>query len=156
KTSFARVRFGEPDRPLPVSFYEATFGADVDFSLAVFTEEAAFWSARFSASAQFLRADFQWATFSGTTFDGMADFTSAKFGESFTSFNDVTFGSVKFADAKWLGETSFQSATFKTDVEFTFKAFGPKTTFFAATFKGYARFFGNPFMIGSSLDFQFL
>jgi hypothetical protein len=127
----------------------------VDFQSALFTEEAAFWGARFSASTQFVLANFQWAAFSGTTFEGPADFTSAKFG-NIANFHDVTFGSLKFAHAKLLGDASFNHATFTADADFTHTTFGQKTSFSEATFKGYLRFSDEPFLIESSVDFQFL
>ncbi len=124
-----RFSFKYAEFKKPVNFYKTVFKGSMDFSGAVFREEAEFYSAKF-----------YWTNFRDTIFEKYADFAKAQF-----------YGKSNFMWAKFKRGVSFRGTYFK-DVDFRAAEFtGPtdftRTTldsafFDSATFNGIAEFNG--------------
>jgi uncharacterized protein YjbI with pentapeptide repeats len=108
---FIDTKFGYED--FIADFRGAIFGDGADFLRATFRGSASFHGAIFSDETNFRKATFSMsADFRKATFSSFADFSDATFRNNI-DFDYVTFGDVKFAMAKFNGDTlTFRMAKF--------------------------------------------
>jgi uncharacterized protein YjbI with pentapeptide repeats len=123
------------------NFLNATFEAELRFSVVTFEGHADFSEATFKDDVDFSKATFEgFAAFELATFEGDADFSEVTFKRD-ADFLDAAFeGDANFSEVTFEGYVTFAFATFKGDVDFLNATFEAELRFSVVTFEGHADF----------------
>jgi len=125
-------------------FSKSQFNKDVDFRNVKFDNLAWFLESKFEEDANFRGSIFLDAFFSGSLFQGDAQFIDSKF------IYGADFGETRFD-----GDADFLRSQFENDAYFTESQFNGNANFIKSQFKGDARFTGCRFFVAEFIKTKF-